>query len=152
MAEERRYADEEGGFEVLVPAGWYAERDPEVGGVEVAHPDGAGSLHLVGVPQETGDFPDPAEELYSFLEEQGVELEEDEVEDLELEGGAEMAVCEYLSDDEEEEGETFWLVGVATAPGALVFANYSCAAGEEDREGDTVMRVLRSLRLRAAAE
>lgn len=151
MAEERRYADEEGGFDVLVPEGWYAEADPEVGGVELAHPDGAGSLNLVGFPQADGDFPDPAEELYSFLEEQGVELEEDEVEDLALEGGAEMAVCEYLSDDEEEEtGETFWLVGVATAPGALVFASYTCAAGDEDEERETVMRVLRSLRVRAA--
>lgn len=151
MADERRYADDEGGFDVAVPEGWYAEADPEAGGVELAHPDGAGSLHLVGVPQEPGDFPDPAEELYSFLEEQGVELEEDEVEDLALEGGAEMAVCEYLTDDEEEEGETFWLVGVATAPGALVFASYSCASGEQEEERETVLGVLRSLRLRATA-
>ncbi|HEX2191097.1 MAG TPA: hypothetical protein VHG51_19470 [Longimicrobiaceae bacterium] len=151
MAEERRHVDEAGGFDVRVPEGWYAEADPEVGGVELAHPDGAGLLHLVGIPQPEGEFPDPAEELYSFLEEQGVELEEDEVEDLELEGGAEMAVCEYVSDDEEEgSGETFWLVGVATAPGALVFATYSCAAGEEEEERETVLGALRSLRLLAA--
>jgi hypothetical protein len=150
MPEERRYTDAEGGFDVLVPEGWYAEPDPEAGGVEMAHPDGAGLLNLVGFPQPDNDFPDPAEELYSFLEDQGVELEEDDVEDLVLEGGAEVAVCEYLTDDEEEgAGETFWLVGVATAPGALVFANYSCAAGEQEEERDTVMAVLRSLRLRA---
>lgn len=149
MGAESTYTDEEGGFGVLVPEGWYAEADPEVGGVELAHPDGAGLLHLVGIPQPEGEFPDPAEELYSFLEEQGVELEEDEVEDLELESGAEMAVCEYVSDDEEEgAGETFWMVGVATAPGSLVFATYSCAAGEEEEERETVLRTLRSLRLR----
>ncbi|HEX2090915.1 MAG TPA: hypothetical protein VHG28_00880 [Longimicrobiaceae bacterium] len=147
MAGETRYRDEEGGFEVRVPAGWYAEPDREVGGVEVADPDGAGTLNLVGFPQPPDDFPDPAEELYAFLEEQGVELEEDEVEDLELEGGAEMALCEYITDDEEEAGETFWMVGVATAPGALVFATYSCAAGEEGEERDAVRRVLGSLRL-----
>lgn len=149
MAEAQRYVDEEGGFDFLVPEGWYVEADPEVGGLEVAHPDGAGILNLVGFPQPEGEFPDPAEELYSFLEEQGVELEEDEVEDLELADGAEMAVCEYVSEDEEEgEGETFWLVGVATAPGALVFANYSCAGGEEGEERETVLGVLRSLRIR----
>jgi hypothetical protein len=139
MAEERRYTDAEGGFDVLVPEGWYAEPDPEAGGVEMAHPDGAGLLNLVGFPQPDNDFPDPAEELV-----------EDDVEDLSLEGGAEVAVCEYLTEDEEEgAGETFWLVGVATAPGALVFANYSCVAGEQEEERETVMAVLRSLRLRA---
>ncbi|HEX7239995.1 MAG TPA: hypothetical protein VF263_06990 [Longimicrobiaceae bacterium] len=150
MADDRRYTDEEGGFDVRVPEGWEAERDAETGAVEVAHPDGAGLLSLVGIPQPDGDFADPAEELYAFLEEQGVELEEDEVEDLELEGGGEMSVCEYVSDDEEEAGETFWMVGVATAPGALVFATYSCAAGEEEEERETVRGVLASLRLRAA--
>lgn len=149
MTEANRYSDAEGGFDVLVPAGWTTEADPEMGGVEISHPDGAGVLHLLGVPQPDDEFVDPAEELYAFLEEQGVELEEDEVEDLELEGGAEMSVCEYLTDDEEEEGETFWMVGVATAPGALVFATYSCAAGEEEEERDMVRRVLASLRLGA---
>ncbi|MBV9774255.1 MAG: hypothetical protein JO040_09920 [Gemmatimonadetes bacterium] len=144
---ETRYSDAEGGFDVLVPAGWTTETDPEVGGVELSHPDGAGALHLIGVPQPDDEFLDPAEELYAFLEEQGVELEDDEVEDVELDGGAEMALCEYLTDDEEEEGETFWLVGVATAPGSLVFASYSCAAGEEEEERETVRRVLASVRL-----
>lgn len=147
MTEEKRYTDAEGGFDVAVPEGWTAEVDPEVGGVELSHPDGAGVLHLIGVPQPDDEFLDPAEELYSFLEEQGVELEEDEVDDVELGGGAELAVCEYVTDDEEEEGETFWMVGVATSPGALVFATYSCAAGEEEEERETVRRVLGSLRL-----
>lgn len=119
--------------------------------MEIAHPDGAGSLHLVGIPQPEDEFPDPAEELYGFLEDQGVELEEDEVEDFPLEGDAELALCEYITEDEEgEEGATFWLVGVATAPGALVFASYSCAAGEEEEERDTVREALTSLKLRAA--
>jgi hypothetical protein len=146
---ETTYTDTEGGFEVRIPAGWRAERDEQAGGVEVAHPDGAGSLHLVGIPQPAGEFPDPAEELYGFLEEQGVELEEDEVEDVPLTGDAELALCEYITEDEEaDEGATFWLVGVATAPGGLVFASYSCAAGEEDEERDTVRELLSTLRLR----
>ena len=150
MPEETRYTDAEGGFELRLPAGWYAEPDPEAGGVEVAHPDGAGALHLVGFPQPPEEFPDPAEELYAFLEEQGVELEEDEVEDLELPGGGELALCEYVSEDEDgEEGETFWMTGVATAPGGLVFASYSCAAGEEEEEREAVRGILGSLRLGA---
>lgn len=145
---ETTYTDPAGGFELRLPAGWRAERDEEAGGVEIAHPDGAGSLHLVGIPQPEDEFPDPAEELYGFLEEQGVELEEDEVDDVPLEGDAELALCEYIAEEEEsEEGATFWLVGVATAPGALVFASYSCAAGEEEEERDTVREVLASLKL-----
>lgn len=148
MPEETRYTDAEGGFDVVLPAGWSAEPDEEAGGVEISRPDGVGVLHLIGFPQPGDDFPDPAEELYAFLAEQGVELEEDEVEDLELPGGGEMALCEYLSEDEEEaEGETFWMTGVATAPGSLVFATYTCAAGEEDEEREAVRRILASLRL-----
>lgn len=148
MPESRRYADPEGGFELMVPAGWTTERDEEEGGVELSHPDGAGVLHLIGLEQPADSFPDPAEELYAFLEDRGVELEEDEVEDVPLEGDAEMALCEYVSEDEEEgDGATFWLVAVATAPGRLVFATYFCDAGEEEQERETVRKALGTLRL-----
>lgn len=150
MSDQNRYADPEGGFDFLLPAGWTARPDTEAGGVEVEHPDGAGSLHLIAFPQPEGDFPDPAEELYSFLAEQGVEIEEEEVEDVELAGGGEMALTEYATDDEAEEGATFWMVGVATAPGTLLFATYTCEVGEEDEERGTVRALLGSLRLRAA--
>jgi len=151
MTEERRHSDPEGGFDFRLPAGWTATPDAEAGGVEVAHPDGAGTLHLIGFPQPEGEFPDPAEELYAFLAEQGVEIEEDEVEDLELEGGAEMALTEYVSEDEDEEdGATFWMVAVATAPESLVFATYTCTAGEEDEERETIRGILSSLRLGGA--
>ena len=96
------------------------------------------------------DFPDPAEELYSFLEERGVELEEDEVEDVPLEGGAELALCEYVSEDEEEGESLYWMVGVGTVPGILVFATYFCTAGQEDAEREAVRAALASLRIEAA--
>lgn len=146
--DETRYTDPEHGWDLRLPAGWTAEADAEEGGVEVWNPDGVGALHLIGFPQPPDEFPDPAEELYAFLDEQGVELEEDEVQDLELADEAEMAICEYLSEDEDDpEAEpTFWTVGVATAPGMLVFATYSCPAGEEERERESVRRILASLR------
>jgi hypothetical protein len=147
MAEQRRHEDREGGFDVVVPAGWQAAPDPEEGGIELSHPDGAGALHLIGFPQEGDEFPDPADELYAFLQERDVELEEDEVEDLPLDGDAEMSVCEFIAEDEEEGEPTFWLVGVATAPGRLVFATYVCAAGEEEQERQTVLDTLATLRL-----
>ena len=151
MTDDKRYTAPEGGFDFRLPAGWTAAPEPEAGGVEVEHPEGAGTLHLIGFPQPEGEFPDPAEELYAFLSEQGVEIEEDEVEDLELPGGVEMALTEYVSEDEEEEeGATFWLVAVATAPEALVFATYTCVAGEEEEERETIRGILTSLRLRAA--
>jgi hypothetical protein len=80
-----------------------------------------------------------------------VELEEDEVEDVPLEGGAEMALCEFLSEDEEEGDSLYWMVGVATTPGALVFATYFCPAGDEEKERDVVRGALSSLRLHAGA-
>lgn len=133
-------------FSLALPPGWAAEPDEEEG-VGVYAPEGAGLLHLVSFEQADEDVPDPAEELYAFLEEQGVEIEEDEVEDLELAGGADLSFCEYLA--EEEDGEsTYWLVGVATAPGTLVFVSYSCPAGEEEQEREAVREVLASLRLR----
>jgi hypothetical protein len=153
MSEEQPYTDADGTFEVSIPAGWEAEHDTEEGGLVVGAPDGVGLLHLVAFPQPPGEMPDPAEELYAFLEGQGIELEEDEVEDLELEGGAELSLCEYLSEDEDEvEGEvTYWLVAVATAPGVLVFGSYSCPAGEEEAEREAIRKALASLRLRAGS-
>lgn len=147
MPDPQRYTDRQGGFEIAVPAGWTAEPDADEGGVELSHADGAGVLHVIGIPQPADEFPDPAEELYAFLEDRGVELEEDEVEDVTLEDGAEMALCEYVSEDEEDGERLFWRVGVATSPGHLVFATYFCAAGEEEEERAQVTAALQSLRL-----
>jgi hypothetical protein len=145
------YTADEGGFAIRVPAHWQAEADPEEeGGVELWHPDGVGELHLVGFASAADEPPDPAEELYAFLEEQGIELEEDEVEDLELSDEGELALCEYLSEDEETGETLYWLVGVAALPGRLVFAHYTCAADEEERERDKVRAILRTLRASAS--
>lgn len=159
MASEQWYAVAEEGFAVRIPDGWVAEPDPEEGGVDVSRPDGVGMLHLYGFRHAHEDESDPGEELYAFLEDQGIELEEDEVEDFDLAGGAGLALCEYLSEDEEEEAEedeepevTFWLVGVAALPGALVFAHYTCPLGEEEEERETVRRILRSIRYPGTTE
>lgn len=151
MNPAERYTDPEGRFSFAVPPGWSVEADPEEGGVEAWDDEGPGNLHLLGFDAPDDDFPDPAEELYAFLEDRGVELEEDEVDDLELEGGGELAFCEYEAQDEEgEDDETlFWMVGVATMPGVLVFATYFCPAGEEGREREAVRGVFASLRLSA---
>ena len=139
-------------FEVRVPAGWTYERDEE-GGVLLASGAGTGLLHMVSFEQNGEEVLDPAEELYVFLEDQGVELEEDEVEDLELLDGSDLAYCEYLTEEEEEaEGEeeeasTFWLVGVATSPAAVVFCSYSCPAGSQDEEREGVLAILGSILL-----
>lgn len=139
-------------FDFEIPDGWQAEIDEE-GGIQAGQAEGAGLLHLISFEQESGEPLDPAEELYIFLEDQGIELEEDEIEDLDLVSGAELSLCEYLSEDEEEgEGEsgretTYWLVAVATAPGNLVFASYTCPAGREDEERETVREILTTLRL-----
>lgn len=137
-------------FEVRIPAGWAAEADEE-GGINIAADSGVGLLHLISFPQDPDSDLDPGEELYIFLEDQGVELEEDEVEDMDLPGGAELALCEYTSeeaDDEDMEGETYWMIGVAAAPGNLVFCNYSCPAGEAGSEREVVLEILRTLRLK----
>ncbi|HEX5725043.1 MAG TPA: hypothetical protein VFX98_06230 [Longimicrobiaceae bacterium] len=141
-----RFTDPEGRFDFVLPPGWAAEPDAEQGGVEVWDDDGPGSLHLLGFA--TDEFADPGEELYAFLEDRGVELEEDEVEDLELADGGEMSLTEYASEDEEEGESLFWMVGVATAPGTLVFASYFCPAGQEEREREKVRGLLVSLRVR----
>lgn len=155
MSDSHRIRVEGGAVEVELPAGWEVEEDEE-GGVLLLAPDGPGLLHLAHFPQPEGEVPDPGEELYAFLEDQGVELEDDEVEDLELAGGAELALCEYLTEqddagDEDEEPATYWLIAVATGPGSLVFCNYSCPAGEQGEERETVRRLLSHLRLGAAS-
>lgn len=134
------------GFRIRLPAGWEAERDEEEG-ILVGAEEGAGLLHLVHFPGSGEEVADPAEELYAFLEEQEIEIEEDEVEDLDLEGGAVLSYCEYAEEGEEEEPATYWLVGVATAPGGLVFVSYSCPAGSEERERETVLDILSTLTL-----
>ncbi len=148
-----RYLDADGGFSVLLPPGWSAEAERDEGGVEMWGPEEHGTLHLIGLPQPADEFPDPAEELYAFLHEQGVELEEDEVEDVELGEDAEMALCEYLAEDEEapEESPTLWMIGVATSLGGLVFATYSAAEAAAEGERDAVRQILRSLRFEAPA-
>jgi hypothetical protein len=152
-----RRVEVQGGAELELPDGWVAEVDEE-GGMNLMAEDGPGLLHVVTFPQEPGEMADPAEELYAFLEDQGVELEEDEVEDVELGGEAHLALCEYISEqddpgegDDDDEAATFWLVGVATSPGNLLFGSYSCAAGEEELERETVRAILASVRLRQAA-
>jgi hypothetical protein len=142
--------DPEGRFTVEVPKGWSAAPDEDADGLELWREEGAGTLHLISFAAEGGDFPDPAEELYAFLEARGVELQEDEVDDLPLHGGGELAMCEYQSEDEEEGDTLHWLVGVATAPGTLVFATYFCPAGEEEAEREAVILALGTLTLVAA--
>jgi len=150
MSDAARFRDPEGRFDLMLPPAWTAAPDEDGDGVEVWNEEGAGTLHLVSFAAGDDDFPDPAEELYAFLEDRGVELEEDEVEDVPLENDAEMALCEFLSEDEDEGESLFWMVGVATAPGALVFATYFCPAGEEEAEREAVRAALASLRVRAA--
>lgn len=144
----------EGRFEVRLPPGWTHEEDEE-GGMLLASSDGPGLLHLVSFEQDEGAPLDPAEELYVFLEDQGVELEDDEVEDLELPEG-ELAYTEYLTEEDDadgdvEEASTYWLVGVATWPETLVFCSYSCPAGSQDVERERVIGILGSLRLASGA-
>jgi hypothetical protein len=139
--------DPEGRFELKLPAGWQAAADEDGDGIEAWREEGAGTLHLISF--ETDEFSDPAEELYAFLQERGVELEDDEVEDVPLEG-AELALCEFLTEDEDDGEKLFWLVGVATAPGTLVFATYFCPEGREGEERDVVRAALAAIRVRGA--
>lgn len=142
----QRHPDPHRAFDLLLPPGWSVA--PAAEGVEVERAQGAGTLHLLGIARDADNFPDPAEELFAFLDGQGVELEEDEVEDVSLADDAEMALCEYLEEDEAGE-PTFWLLAVATAPGGLVFATYSCDADAADLERAAVRAILTSLRLPA---
>jgi len=143
MSEAR---DPEGRFTVTVPAGWSAAPDDDQDGLELWKEDGAGTLHLISFAPG-GEVLDPGEELYAFLEERGVELEEDEVDDVPLPGDAELALCEYVSEDEDAGESLYWTVGVATAPGVLVFATYFCTAGQEAAEREAVREALASLRI-----
>lgn len=141
-------------FEFTVPSGWIAERDEEEG-ISVFAAEGVGLLHLVAFPQGPGEMPDPAEELYAFLEDQEIELQEDEIEDLELAGGGELALCEYLTeeeDEEEEESATYWMIGVAVAPGSLVLSSYSCPSDAAEAERQAIREILLSLRLHETPE
>jgi hypothetical protein len=147
MSESKRRTDPENRFDLRIPEGWSAEADQDDGGLEIWDEEGPGTLHLIAFEQDADEFLDPAEELYAFLDERGVELQEDEVEDVELDGDAELALCEYTSEDEDSGEALFWLIGVATAPGVLAFATYFCPAGAEDQEREPVRAALRSLRL-----
>lgn len=137
-------------FDFELPEGWTAEEDEE-GGVAVTRPDGVGLLHLIAFEQD--EELDPAEELYVFLEDQGIELEEDEIEDLALPSGAALSLCEYISEGEDEDADpgatetTYWLVAVATIPGNLVFCSYTCPSGSEEVEREAVRSLLTTLRL-----
>jgi hypothetical protein len=151
MSDARRARDPEGRFTLELPAGWSAAPDEEQGGLEVWREEGVGTLHLIAF--DAGDeFADPAEELYAFLDDRGVELEEDDVDDVPLAEGAELSLAEYEAEDEDEdEGDAlFWLVGVAAAPGVLLFATYLCPAGEQEAEVEVVRQALGTLRLQAA--
>lgn len=150
MSDAQRARDPDGRFTLVAPRGWSAAPDEDEGGLEVWPEEGAGSLHLISF--DPGDeFPDPAEELYAFLADRGVELEEDDVTDVVLEDGGELALAEYEAEDEDEGDATYWLVGVATGPDAVVFATYLCPAGEHEQEAELVRAALATLRLTAAA-
>ncbi|HEX2078194.1 MAG TPA: hypothetical protein VHG08_10815 [Longimicrobium sp.] len=150
MSDAQRVRDPDGRFTLVPPPGWSAAPDEEQGGLEVWPEEGDGTLHLISFDAGE-DFADPAEELYAFLDDRGVELEEDDVTDVPLEGGGELAWAEYEAEDEDEGDVTWWLVGVATGPGTIVFATYLCAAGEHEAGAELVRAALGTLRLAAAA-
>ncbi len=133
------YEGGEGSFRTEVPEGWEEETDPD-GGLLLAREEGVGLLHLLPFERGPEEALDPAEELYAFLDAQDIQLEEDEVEDIELPEGGALALCEYLAEDGEE--LTYCLVAVATAAGRLLFASYTCPAGEEEKEAEEVRAIL----------
>jgi hypothetical protein len=138
-----RYQDAEGSFELALPADWQTENDGE-GGLLLYAGEGNGLLHLMPFGREPEDEVDAADELYAFLAEHEIELQEDEVEDIDLAGGeGALALCEY---EEEEDGEeVYWLVGVAAGIGQIIFASYSCPSGQEEKESEVVREILSSL-------
>ncbi len=149
MDEMRVYRDPEGLFELTMPDGWESEPDEEAGGVVLAHEQGVGLLHVLAFERDSLDLCDPADELYSFLEDMGIELEEDEVEDLNVMAPTETALSAYVSEDEDEDGDpepTYWLHAVACMEGKLVFATYTCPAEAHEQEGEEVRAILRSIR------
>jgi hypothetical protein len=150
MSDAQRARDPEGRFSLVPPPGWSAAPDEDQGGLEVWSEDGVGTLHLIGF-DSGDDFADPAEELYAFLDDRGVELEDDDVDDLPLDGGGELALAEYEAEDEDEGDALFWLTGVASAPGVLLFATYLCPAGAQEAEVELVRQALGTLRLTPAA-
>lgn len=139
---QTRYADEEGNFLVTTTDGWKSEKDPE-GGLLLHPPEGNGLLHLIPFSRDPEEEIDPGEELYAFLADQEIELEEQEVEDIALADGSTLALCEYATEDEEE--RVHWIIGVAATPGQLVFANYSSSAGADEADGEAVRGILSSL-------
>jgi len=147
MEKDRWYTAEGRAFAIQLPEGWETEREEGEDGVDLFAPEGAGELHLLAFEASVDDPPDPGEELFAFLDENEVVLEEDEVEDVSLADGGDLAFCEYVSEDEESGESDFWLIGVAALPGLLVFAQYVCRAGEEAAEREVVLRALRTLRL-----
>src|SRR5688500_8424018 len=151
MSDVQRVRDPDGRFTLVPPPGWATAPDEDEGGLEVWPQEGSGTLHLISFEAGGDDFPDPAEELYAFLDDRDVELEEDEVADVPLEDGSELAIAEYEAEDEDEGDVTYWLVGVATGPGALVFATYLCPAGEHETEAELVRASLATLRLSPGA-
>lgn len=140
-------------FDFELPDGWTADPDEE-GGVNAGRPDGPGLLHLIAFEQPGDQDLDPAEELYIFLEDQGIELEEDEIDDFELADGSELSVCEYVAEDDESDPPEaiFCIVGVATTRGSLVFSNYTCPADQIESERDAVRTLLMTLRLHPPAD
>lgn len=148
MAE--RALDPSGRFDIVVAPGWVTETDPDEGGLILFRPESEGNLELLSFPFTPEEDTDPADELFAFLDEEDILLLEDEVEDFALAGGTGLALCEYVSEEQQEdEGaeQLFWLVAVATGQHSLVFATYSCPAGLEDGDRGDVAQMLRSLRL-----
>lgn len=139
------YEGEGGSFEMELPEGWIMERDPE-DGISIFDPEREGLLHLLAFERDPAEVLDPAEELYAFLYDQEIELEEDEVQDLELGSSGALALCEYLEEDEEEGQTIYWLLGVAGGPGQIVFANFSCPSSEAEAEEPLARAVLASIR------
>jgi hypothetical protein len=137
------YRDPNGNYALALADGWTVEADGE-GGALIFREEGFGLLHLMPFERESDEEPDPAEELYAFLADHDLELEEDEVVDIDIGPTGSLAVCEYLAEEPEE--VVYWLVGVATTPGRLLFASYSCASADREHEREAVREMLGTLR------